>query len=237
MVQGKPRRELPSVEHQVAVDLVGHHDEAVPGGDPGERGQLFGGPDAPHRVLRGAQERHPGFRLGRQLLEALEVQAVGVRGGVLRPVLPAERTEEHPATVVADRPEEREIDRRVEDDPLPRLDKGANQQTQVGDDSLGGDDPVGVRTEPVAGRHPVAEGLPVARRPHAVAEDRMPGAPADRFDHDFRTRKVHVGDPHGDHVGIFGGDECGTVADRALAVFPLHRSGARAGDEAVEIGV
>ena len=238
VLQAEPGGEGSSVQHQIRMDLVGHHDEVVSLRDPRELAQLPRSPDPAHRVLRTAQERHSRLRLRRQLLEPLEIEPVRIPRRVfrrvLRRVLPAERTQVHAGAGVPDRPEEREIDRRVKDDPLPRLEKGADEKTQVGNDSLGRHDPLGVRSASVPGRHPVAKGRAKAQKPHAVAEDRMLRAAANRFDHDVRTGEVHVGDPHGDHVGILRGNERGTVTDRALAVLPFHRPGPRAGNEPVE---
>ena len=176
-------------------------------------------PHATHGVVGVAEQEERGSGLLDHPLERRNVKSVAA-------TLVRERRAGDDATVVLDDLLERVVDRRLDDDGLPRLGEGAHGGREREDDARGQDAGGGVGPPPLVPFDPVARRDEVGVIGLGVAKDAVPAALLERLDGLGGNAEVHVGDPHGQKVG-------GLAA--ALGAVVLERAGAMTVDDLVEV--
>jgi hypothetical protein len=232
-------------EDQVVVNLVGEDGHVVAQADVGDPLQLLPPPDPAHRVVGVAQDQELGIaRLRLQIVEVNGVDAVALDEAILQKA----------PLVDPDRPEERVIDRRLKDDPVP-LGRQCLQEMADGGHHAGGEkDTGGIHRIAMAAGPPVHDGLGVLRGLQVIPVDAVGHQAAQGGGDALRHAEVHVGDPERQEIGptipllqivVLGGigvatrDDLVEVRQHACLLRGMWRVGAkrsrrrRAGEEPV----
>ena len=176
-------------------------------------------PHATHGVVGVAEQEERGAGLLDHPLERCDVKSVAA-------ALVRERRAGDDTPVVLDDLLERVVDRRLDDDGLPRLGEGAHGGREREDDARGQDAGGGVGPPPLVPFDPVTRRDVVGVVRLGVAKDAVTTALLERLDGLGGNAKVHVGDPHGQKV-----DRLAAV----LGAVVLERVGAVTVDDLVEV--
>jgi hypothetical protein len=207
-------------QHQVVVDLVGDQQEVVRGAEVGDSAQLGPVPDPAAGVVRRA-EQQDALAPGQRRRERVQVHDVP-------PVALDERRLEDRPAVGPQHPVERVVDRREHDHGVVGLGEGLQAERDSGDQPVGGGDGGRVHLPAVAPRHPAGDRRVVFAVVAEVAVDPVRHRRRQGGVHRRRRAEVHVGDPHRQRV-------VRREAVARLHPVPLHRVGAAAVDQLVEV--
>ena len=180
-------------EGEIAVDLIGDHEDAVFLTQVAHSAQLIRRPHPADRVVRAAQEEHRHRldpKLGLQVVEVDFKLAIPLHQRVFHQ-LPA---------VVAHHVVERVVDRRLDEHGVAGLGQGADGGGQGEDHAGGFDQPLRLRRPAEAARKPVGQGGVVVRLGVGVAEDAVVNAPPQGGQNRIGGVEIHVRHPQGQHV-------------------------------------
>lgn len=184
-------------EDEFAVDFVRDDDDVVAHGYLAHAGEFFACPDAPGGVVGVAQQEKADGGVGAVALEVGEVYAVVA-------VLINEGTLVNPAAVVAYRREEAVIDGSLDQHLVAGTREGLDDGRERRDHAGGVDDCARVDGPAVARAEPVADSGVVFLADKGVAEDALVDTAAQGIGDAGSGPEVHVGNPHGQDVGVIG---------------------------------
>ncbi len=173
------------------VDLVGHHQHAVPLRQLPDPAQVGRAEHAPGRVVRVAEQVGAGAR-GERRLEPGE-------GELPAAVHPDQRHLHHPPAVEADVLEERRVHRRVDDHAVARLGGQREDGVEAGHHVRHQVHPAGVDRPAVPGRGERGERLADVRQGGVPAVAQVDGR-AQRGQHRLGHVIVHLRDERRQHV-------------------------------------
>ena len=177
---------------QIAMNLIRKDQHIVFDTQLADTGQLLPGEYASCRVVRVAQQQHLG--IGQFLIQIVEIDLV-------MSVHLTQRVIHHDTIVQTDLSGKRMIDRGLDHDAVSRLSKGPHRINDTRYHTGGKVEPFSLDFPSAVPIDPANDGLPVAVTAVGVAQNRVFGTFANGFCHSGWCCKIHIGYPHGNHIG------------------------------------
>ena len=181
-----------AAENQVAVDLIGDHQDVVLQAQLHHPRQLFPAPHLAQRVVGGAEDEQLG------LLE------LSFKVGPVHLPMAGRRLQQligqHGAPLKVRHFRKLRVDRRLDEDVVLRFRENAHQRRQRRNYAQRVAAKGRVRAPTVAAGLPGAGGLKVAGRAGGVAEQALPGPGRHGVQNRLGRGQIHVGNPQGDHL-------------------------------------
>lgn len=154
--------------------------------------KLLGRIDASRRIVRVRHQEN--LRPGELAVEVVEVDPETAVGTLQQRVV-----DDHP--VVESRlPRERMVDRRLDHHPVALLRESTQRENDSGDHARSEVDPLLFHFPTAVTPHPVDHRPEITVRTKGISVNRMPGPADDRFGNGLGHCKIHIGDPHRNHV-------------------------------------